>query len=43
MRSSLTREERDKMLVDLVRFNTDLKESDIQILLEISHAMPFRE
>ncbi len=41
MRSSLTREERDKMLVDLVRFNTDLKESDIQILLEISHAMPF--
>lgn len=41
MPSNLTVEERDKMLVDLVRFNTDLQESDIQTLLEISHSLPF--
>lgn len=41
MPSNLTVEERDKMLVDLVRFHTDLQESDIQTLLEISHSLPF--
>ncbi len=41
MPSELTIEERDKMLVDLVRFNTNLKDSDIQTLLEISHSLPF--
>ena len=40
MPSELTVEERDKMLVDLVHFHTDLEESDIHVLLEVAHSLP---
>lgn len=41
MADSLTKEERDKKLKELVRSNTDLTEGDIQLLLDVSHALPF--
>ncbi len=33
--------EKDRLLIDLVRANTNLTDSDIQILLEVSHSLPF--
>lgn len=41
MSACLTKEERDRKLVQIVRGCTDLAETDIQILLDVSHALPF--
>ena len=37
----LTRADRDRKLEELVRTYTDLSESDIRLLLDVSHGLPF--
>lgn len=40
MPDCLTKEERDRKLVQIAHSYTDLTEADIQILLDVSHALP---